>query len=112
MSEPARDPGLQQERTALAWRRTGLALLVGALVIARLTFDTIGPLSAVPALFTTALAGYVVAQVLRGRRYGRQHEHDARFSVLHDGRLVVAAAAVLGGLALAELLAAVTALAR
>lgn len=112
MSQPARDPGLQQERTALAWRRTGLALLVGALVIARLTFNTIGPLSMIPALFTTALAGYVVAQVLRGRSYGRQHEDDTRFSVMHDGRLVAAAAAVVGGLALAELLAAVAALAR
>jgi uncharacterized membrane protein YidH (DUF202 family) len=30
-----RDPGLQRERTAMAWSRTGLAMLINALVVVR-----------------------------------------------------------------------------
>lgn len=34
------DPGLQPQRTALAWQRTGLAVLVNALVILRCDVPT------------------------------------------------------------------------
>ncbi len=41
-SELPRDPGLQPERTALAWQRSALSLAGVSAVVARLTFDTVG----------------------------------------------------------------------
>jgi uncharacterized membrane protein YidH (DUF202 family) len=108
VSVPAgRDPGLQQERTMLAWRRTGLALLVGSLTIGRLTLEVIGPVVVVPTVLTATLAGWVVVESLRSRRLARAHPHEPGFSVLSDGRLPAAVAAVLAGLAAAEVAAAV-----
>ncbi len=54
-----RDPGLQPERTALAWQRSGLALAGASVVLARLTLETAG----VVALFA-ALSGLVHAGVI------------------------------------------------
>ncbi|MBE7700081.1 DUF202 domain-containing protein [Oerskovia sp. Sa1BUA8] len=34
MTSPARDPGLQPERTALAWQRTVLGVVLGSLLLA------------------------------------------------------------------------------
>ena len=41
-ASPPRDPGLQPERTALAWQRSALALAGATIVVGRLTFDTAG----------------------------------------------------------------------
>ena len=100
------DPAAPQERTSLAWRRTGLALVVGSLTIGRLTLDTLGPAVVAPTMLATALAAWVVLTSLRTRRLVRAHPGAPTFSVLADGRLPVVVAALVGALALGELLAA------
>lgn len=42
------DPGIANERTALAWQRTALSLVAGAAIIARLAVDQTGPAVLVP----------------------------------------------------------------
>ncbi|WP_375386780.1 DUF202 domain-containing protein [uncultured Amnibacterium sp.] len=42
MTSPGRDPGLQRERTELAWRRTLLAFAIGALISMRVLSGTFG----------------------------------------------------------------------
>ncbi len=41
------DPGIGNERTALAWQRTALAVLAAAAILSRLTFDRLGLLALV-----------------------------------------------------------------
>ena len=64
-ASPVLDEGLQPERTLLAWRRTAVALAVGALVGARVLEPSLGVLALV-----AGLAGLVVALAvgLAGRR--------------------------------------------
>ena len=71
------DPGLQPERTALAWRRTALALVAGSLAGARLLAPQLG---AGAVLLGLAGAGCGVwAWVAAGRR-GRAVERALRRS--------------------------------
>lgn len=42
-----RDVGLQNERTALAWQRTALSLIVGSAVVSKVTFERLGYLSTI-----------------------------------------------------------------
>jgi hypothetical protein len=65
------DPGLQPERTALAWRRTGLALTVGSLIGLRVLPPLLGP-----AAFVLAGLGVVASLAVLAaahRRYRRVH---------------------------------------
>ena len=104
------DPAAPQERTALAWRRTGLALLVGALGIGHIALETFGPAVAVPTVLAATLAAWVAVAALRTRRLARPHPDEPAFSVLADGRLPAAVAALVGGLGLGELLSVLAAL--
>lgn len=80
MSEQLFDPGLQPERTELAWRRTVLALAVGAIAALRLLPGTLGVWSVGAALAGLVLTGLL--WVLAGRR-ARQTQQ----ALLGDGRL-------------------------
>jgi uncharacterized membrane protein YidH (DUF202 family) len=63
-----RDPGLQAERTALAWSRTGLALLVHALLALRG-----GLVAGKPGL--TVLGGLLVMAAAGATAYGGWRRH-------------------------------------
>jgi len=95
------DPGLQPERTALAWRRTALALAVGALIALRLLPPVLGLWSLAAGLVGIAFAA--VIWVLAGRRAQRTREALRHPTAPLPGAgllllvaLVAAGAAVLG----------------
>jgi uncharacterized membrane protein YidH (DUF202 family) len=62
---PRFDPGLQPERTALAWRRTTLSLIVGALIALRLLPHTLGSWSLIVGFVGLGVAAYLWRQADR-----------------------------------------------
>ena len=74
------DPGLQPERTALAWRRTGLAVAVGAVAGARLLAEALGVAAVVVLVLGLGLAAlFLFGATRRARR--------AQIALLRDGNL-------------------------
>ena len=91
MERPA-DPGLQPERVALSWQRTALAIAVGALIYARIVFQTIGYWAFVPMVAGLVLALYLGAG--SRVRYRRQHRAMTDENVrLTDGKLLAVVSA-------------------
>lgn len=87
------DPGLQPERTALAWRRTGLALLAGSLVAARILPESLGAWAVTIGL--AGVAGSAALLYAIHRRYRRHHERLTNAgdrSPIAGGRLIAAMA--------------------
>ncbi|OLT19351.1 hypothetical protein BJF78_36275 [Pseudonocardia sp. CNS-139] len=102
--DPPFDPGLQPERTLLAWRRTCLALGAGTAVLTRIALPAVGPAAVgvgLAGLALTALAWFGTT-----RRYRRAHRSlTGRSGALGlDGTTVAATAAAAAVLALAGLL--------
>lgn len=96
------DPGLGNERTALAWQRTALALVAGSAILARLTFDRLGVLALVSVVVALPLSVWVLVES-RGR-----YAHDAgvrRRRRPRGGRAPAALTVATAVLALTELAA-------
>lgn len=91
------DPGLQPERTALAWRRTALTALAGALLTMRILPTQLGAWATAAAALLAALAAVILTAT--HRRYRRQHQtltdsSTDRPDPLPGGALPCAAAAL------------------
>jgi uncharacterized membrane protein YidH (DUF202 family) len=56
------DPGAANERTALAWQRSALALIAGAAALARLTWSELGPVALVVLGVALALSAWVFVE--------------------------------------------------
>lgn len=68
------DLGRAGERTALAWQRTALSLIIGGLATARLTWSVLGAGAVAPVGVAAALATWVLLE----SRYRSAHDPDGR----------------------------------
>ncbi len=68
MTVPEPASGAQLERTALAWHRTGLSVVVAAAVLARLTYEDLGPPALVALAGCLGLCGWMLLGTRRQRR--------------------------------------------
>lgn len=89
------------ERTALAWTRTGLAVLVASLIVARLTLERLGPVSVVMAALGPVVTVAIV--VSSRRRFQAAHEALRRGHPRPDARLPALVAGFTVAVALIEL---------
>lgn len=103
MSAPA--TGVQNERTALAWQRTALSLMIASGLVLRLTIDELGPLALVAAGSAFSLALWVFLES-RGRyRHDAGLHHRRRSRGGRAAAFLTFALVMLSGLQLAAVLA-------
>lgn len=84
-------PGVQNERTALAWQRTALSLMAGSVALTRLTFDRLGLVSLASVVVTVPLCLWVLSH--SRRRY--QRRAAASTAAAASGHGAVASAALM-----------------
>jgi uncharacterized membrane protein YidH (DUF202 family) len=103
------DPGMQPERTALAWRRTALAMGVGSIVSLRVFPLALGPWALLPTAIAVAIA--VVVFTFAHARYRRNHralmsgrEPDEPVVLAGGGMVAMVALATLGFAVIAAVL--------
>lgn len=87
------DPGLQNERTALAWRRTVASSYGAALLVGRLLLERAPVLAVTLAAFATALAGTL--GILARRRYRLSDARLRQGEGLPDAKLFLLATALI-----------------
>lgn len=93
MSPTPPEPGVQNERTALAWHRTALSVVVTAAIVTRLGMDSIGAAAGAALVVALPVAGWVVL-VSRRRYQRRQGWSSGVHTRRRDGRLEFALAIV------------------
>lgn len=71
LQEP--DPGVYNERTALAWQRTALALVAGAAIVSRLSLDSLGVFAVLAVAVAVPVGGWVL--------WASRHRYHAHASV-------------------------------
>ncbi|MGV8845020.1 DUF202 domain-containing protein [Tessaracoccus sp.] len=86
MSDHPYDPGLQPERSALAWQRTALSIAVGSLIFGRILSTSLGLWALLP-----MLAGLTMSILLFLKSHLRYAHHHRTLTsgngLLADGRL-------------------------
>lgn len=87
--------GLQAERTALAWQRTGMSVAVAAAILARLTYGELGAWALLALLVCLGLCGWVMVES-RTRYRGRVGLRTQRAPVGRWSAAVSASVMVLG----------------
>ena len=95
-------PGLANERTALAWQRTALSVVVAALVVARLSISRVGLGVVAVTVAGVVLGGWVALEGLG--RYRARHGAEER-SRTRGGRATALLTVTVVVVALTELAA-------